>query len=110
MTKTRLIIAAALASLLAAGAFAQSKGEADEAQSRAAPAKQATAAEKAQAKATRKAEGRAKAKADQPGGTGPEPIGVTKVATKEERKAAAATRKANATEAVKKGQTTSGEK
>lgn len=110
MRHTPLIIVAALASVLASGAFAQTKGEADEAQSRAAPAKAATAAEKATAKAARKAQGTATAKADVPGGSGPEPVGVAKVATKAERQAAATKRKAAAADAVKKGQTTSGEK
>ncbi|MBC5763927.1 hypothetical protein [Ramlibacter albus] len=111
MIKTKLLIAAALASLMATtGAFAQGKGEVDEAQSRAAPTKKATKSEKAAAKAARKAEGTKQAKVDVPGGTGPESAGVAKVATKEERKTAAANRKANATDAVKKGQTTSGEK
>jgi hypothetical protein len=110
MKKTMLILGAALASLLATGAFAQGKGEADEAQSKAAPAKAATKAEKAQAKATRKAEGARQAKVDVPGGTGPESAGVAKIATKAEKKEASAKRKAAATDAVKKGQTTSGEK
>jgi hypothetical protein len=109
MKKTLLTVSIVLAQMLAVSAFAQTKGEADPAQSKAAPAAPATATEKAQAKATRKAEG-AKvskgAKADQ----GPESTGVAKVASKEEKAAAKAKRKAATKEAVKKGQTTSGEK
>ena len=110
MKKTLLTMSVVLAQMLAVSAFAQTKGEADPAQSRAAPSAPATAAEKAQAKATRKAEGAKAAKADVPGGPGPEPTGVAKVATKSEKAAAKAKRKAAAKEAVKKGQTTSGEK
>lgn len=110
MKKTLLTLSIALAQMLAVGAFAQSKGEADPAQSKAAPSAPATAGEKAKAKATRKAEGAKAAKADQPGGTGPESTGVAKVATKDEKAAAKASRKAVTKEAVKKGQTTSGEK
>jgi hypothetical protein len=110
MKKLTLIAAAVAAYLLSVPAFAQSKGEADEAQSKAAAAKKASPDEKKVAKAKRKAEGTAAAKADVPGGTGPGTAGVAKVATKEEKQAAAANRKATATDAVKKGQTTSGEK
>lgn len=110
MKKTLLTVSIVLAQMLAISAFAQTKGEADPAQSKAAPSAPATAAEKAQAKATRKAEGAKAAKADAPGGTGPEPTGVAKVATKDEKAAAKASRKAVTKEAVKKGQTTSGEK
>jgi hypothetical protein len=110
MKKTLLTMSIVLAQMLAVSAFAQTKGEADPAQSKAIPSAPATAAEKAEAKATRKAEGAKAAKADMPAGPGPEPKGVAKVATKEEKAAAKAKRKAAAKEAVKKGQTTSGEK
>ena len=110
MKKTLLTMSIVLAQMLAVGALAQTKGEADPAQSKAAPSAPATTTEKAQAKVTRKAEGAKAAKADQPSGPGPEPQGVAKVATKEEKAAAKAKRKAAAKEAVKKGQTTSGEK
>lgn len=110
MKKTLLTVSIVLAQMLAVGAFAQSKGEVDPAQSKAAPSAPATAAEKAQAKATRKAEGAKAAKVDVPGGPGPESTGVAKVATKEEKAAAKAKRVAAAKDAVKKGQTTSGEK
>jgi hypothetical protein len=110
MKKTLLTLSIVLAQMLAVSAFAQTKGEADPAQSKAAPSAPATATEKAQAKVTRKAEGAKAAKADQPGGVGPESTGVAKVATKDEKAAAKVKRKAAAKEAVKKGQTTSGEK
>jgi hypothetical protein len=110
MKKTLLTVSIVLAQMLAISAFAQSKGEADPAQSRAAPSAPATPAEKAKAKETRKAEGAKAAKADVPGGAGPEPTGVAKVATKEEKAAAKTKRKASAADAVKKGQIPSGEK
>jgi len=110
MKKTLLTMSVVLAQMLAVGALAQTKGEADPAQSKATPSAPATAAEKAQAKATRKAEGAKAAKADVPGGPGPEPSGVAKAVTKEEKAAAKTKRVAAAKEAVKKGQTTSGEK
>lgn len=110
MKKSLLTVSIVLAQMLAVGAFAQTKGEADPAQSKAVPSAKATPAEKAQAKATRKAEGAKAAKADQPGGTGPESTGVAKAATKDEKQAAKVKRVAATKDAVKKGQTTSGEK
>lgn len=109
MKKTLLTISVVLAQMLAVSAYAQTKGEADPALSRAAPSAPTTPAEKAKAKAARKAEGAQAAKADAPGGTGPEPTGVAKVATKEEKAAAKAKRMGAAKEAVRKGETTSGE-
>ena len=73
MKKTLLTLSVVLAQMLAVSAFAQSKGEADPAQSKAAPSAPATAAEKAQAKATRRAEGAKAAKADMPAGPAPSP-------------------------------------
>lgn len=110
MKKIVLTLGIALAQMLAVSAFAQSKGEADPAQSKAAPSAPATPAEKAQAKQLRKAEGAKAAKADAPGGVGPESTGVAKVTTKADKKAAKAKRKAAAAAAVKKGEISSGEK
>jgi hypothetical protein len=107
----RIILAAglALAQLFAVNAMAQSKGEADPAQSKAIPSKPATAEEKAAAKATRKAEGKVAAK-EFKGGEGPDTAGKAKVATKEQRAEAAKARKAAAQSALKKGEISSGEK
>lgn len=111
MKKIVLSVSLALASLLAVNAYAQSKGEVDEAQSRAIPSAKATPAEKAAAKAARKAEGKAAVKESAaPTGTEKESAGVAKKATKAERKAAAAERKAAAKEALKKGEIPSGDK
>ena len=109
MKKIALTLSVALASLLATTAFAQSKGEADPAQSKAIPAKAATADEKAEAKIKRKAEGSAAAKSGAESEK-PASAGTAKVASKEEKKQAAIKRKAAAKDAVKKGETTSGEK
>lgn len=107
----RIILAAglALAQLFAVNAMAQSKGEADPAQSKAIPSKPATAEEKAAAKATRKAEGKVAAK-EFTGGEKPDTAGKAKVATKEQRAEAAKARKAAAQSALKKGEISSGEK
>jgi hypothetical protein len=110
MKKLLLTASVVLAQMLGVSAFAQTKGEADPAQSRAVPSAPATAAEKATAKTTRKAEGTAAAKTDAPGGIGPEPGGMAKTASKEDRLAAAKTRKAGAAAAVKKGEIPAGEK
>ena len=110
MKKTLFTLSIVLAQMLAVGAFAQTKGEADPAQSKAVPAAPATPGEKAQAKATRKAEGAAAVKNAGPADATNQSAGVAKVATKDEKVAAKAKRKAAAKEAVKKGQTTSGEK
>lgn len=109
MKKIALSLSIVLASLLASSAFAQSKGEADPAQSKAMPTKPATAEEKAAAKKARKAEGTAVAKSAKAGDDKPETTATAKV-SKEEKAAAKAKRKAAAKEAVKKGETTSGEK
>ncbi|WP_048440654.1 hypothetical protein [Caenimonas sp. SL110] len=99
-----------LAQMLAVGAYAQPKGEADPAQSKAAPSKPATPAEKAVAKADRKAEGTAAAKSKPREDAANASKGTAKAATKEERAAAKAKRKAEAASAVKKGEIKSGEK
>lgn len=110
----RIILAAglALAQLFAVNAMAQSKGEADPAQSKAIPSKPATAEEKAAAKATRKAEGKVAAKSDKPSAEDAtnKSMGQAKVATKEQRAEAAKVRKASAKSALKKGEISSGEK
>ena len=109
MNKIILAAGLALAQLSAVNAMAQSKGEADPAQSKAIPSKPATAAEKAAAKATRKSEGAVAAK-EFKGGEGPQTAGKAKVATKDQRAEAAKVRKAGVTAALKKGEISSGEK
>jgi hypothetical protein len=111
MKKIVLSVSLALASLLAVNAYAQSKGEADEAQSKAIPSAKATPGEKAAAKTTRKVEGKAAVKAAAaPQDADNKSIGVAKKATKAERKAAAAKRKAESKEALKKGEIPAGDK
>lgn len=110
MKKSILTLSVALASLLATNSFAQSKGETDPEQSRAAPAKRVSKEEKAAARKERIATGKEAAKAASPADDLP-PAGPAraKAATKEERKSAAATRKQETLKAVKKGETTKGE-
>lgn len=110
MKKSFLTVSIVLAQMLAISAFAQTKGEADPAQSRAIPTVKATPAEKAKAKAVRKAEGAAAVKNAGPADASNKSAGIAKVATKDEKAAAKASRVAITKEAVKKGQTTSGEK
>jgi hypothetical protein len=111
MKKVVLTLSVAIASLLAGGAFAQTKGEVDPEQAKAAPSQKATKAEKAKAKEARVLKGKEIAKKhegvadDSPANTG-----TAKATTVSERKAAAMKRKAAAADAVKKGETTSGEK
>jgi hypothetical protein len=109
MNKVVLSISLVLAQLLAVSAIAQTKGEADPAQSKAVPSAKATPEEKAAAKAARKAEGKKVAKegivSDRPSTTA-----KAKAATKEERLAARQKRKAEVAPEVKKGTLPSGEK
>ena len=108
--KSILTLSVALASLLGANAFAQSKGETDPEQSRAAPTKRVSKEEKAAARKERIATGKEAAKAASPADDLPTPgPAKAKAATKEERKSAAATRKQETLKAVKKGETTKGE-
>lgn len=108
MNKTLLSLSLVLAQALAVSAFAQTKGEVDPENAKAAPAVKATPAERAAAKKARKAEGTTAVKSRAPDAS-PNPVGVRKSATKEERLAARKARKAAAAEAVKKGETSSGE-
>lgn len=112
MIKFVLALSLAAAQLLAVNAMAQTKGEADPAQSKAIPSAPATAAEKMDAKAARKAEGSKIVKESKGGAKVGEDkgLGMAKASTKEERKAAAKARKAKATSAMKKGEIPSGEK
>lgn len=110
MKKVVLTLSVAIASLLAGGAFAQTKGEADSEQSKAAASQKATKAEKAKAKEARVIKGKEIAKKHEGVTDAPASAGVAKASTVEERKAAAIKRKATAADAVKKGETTSGEK
>jgi hypothetical protein len=109
MNSIILSVSLALAQLVAVNALAQTKGEADPAQSKAIPSAPATAAEKAAAKQTRKAEGKQAASAFK-GGEGPSTDAKAKVATKEERADAAKKRKVAAASSLKKGEISSGEK
>jgi hypothetical protein len=109
MRKTILTVGVAIASLLAANAFAQTRGEVDASQVMPKQTQKATDAEKQAAKAKRVQEGTAAAKVDVPG-TKSETNAVAGTATKEQRVAATAQRRAAAADAVKKGQITSGEK
>jgi len=111
MKQLLIPLSLALAQAFAVSAFAQTKGEADPAQSKGPVVPKVAPDEKASAKAARKAEGKAVAKAKTTeADADPAPAGVARKLTKEERVAAAAKRKAAAAEAVKKGQITSGEK
>lgn len=110
MKKTVVTLGLALASLLAAPAFAQGKGEAEVEQSRAAPSKPATAKEKADAKAARIAEGKKVARTHD---TTPEGNPTSDAKTgipKAERQDAAAKRRAAAADAVKRKETPSGDR
>lgn len=109
MNRIILAVSLAIAQVFAVSAMAQTKGEADPAQSKAIPSKPATAEEKAAAKSARKAEGSVAAKSFT-GGEKPEGAGKAKVATKEQRAEAAKARKASAKSALKKGEISSGEK
>ena len=110
MNKIVLSVSLALAQLLAVNAFAQSKGEADPAQSKAAPSAPATAGEKAAAKEIRKAEGKSAVKSATAVDASNKSMGQAKVASKEERAAAAKKRKVAAASSLKKGEISSGEK
>lgn len=110
MKKVVLTLSVAIASLLAGGAIAQTKGEADAEQSKAAPSQKATKAEKLKAKEARVIKGREVSKQHEGVTETPASAGMAKTATAEERKAAAIKRRATAADAVRKGQTTSGEK
>jgi len=109
MSKIPVAWVAVLAASLGATAFAQTKGEADESQSRPAAVKKATDEEKLQARAKRKAEGAAVSKegivSDQP-----QSAGARQVRDKKAPSEAVLKRRADAKDAVKKGQIPSGEK
>jgi NADH-quinone oxidoreductase subunit C/WASH complex subunit FAM21 len=105
-----LTLSMALASLLGANAFAQSKGEVDAEQSKAAPAKPATKEEKAAARKERIAAGKEAARTTSTADDLPSSAGKAKTVSQSEKKSAASKRKAETIEAVKKGATTSGEK
>jgi len=110
MKKSILTLSVALASLLAANVFAQSKGETDPEQSRAAPSKRVSKEDKAAARQERIANGKDAAKAASPADDLP-PVRPAKVkaVSKEERASAAAARRQETIQAVKKGETSKGE-
>lgn len=112
MKKLLLPLSLVVAQMLAVSAFAQTKGgEADPEQSKGQTMPKATPAEKATAKAARKEEGAAVAgKPVTPRAAEEKGVGTAKAATKQERDAARAKRKATAAAALKKGEIPSGEK
>jgi hypothetical protein len=112
MNKIVLAVSLAVAQLLAVNAIAQTKGEADPAQSKAAPAAPATKAEKAAAREQRQAAGKVVAKADKKAGEDKDNLsaGVAKSASKEVKAEAKATRKVKAADSLKKGEIPSGTK
>jgi hypothetical protein len=110
MNKLVFSLSLALAQMLAVSAIAQTRGEADPAQSKAIPSQPATKAEKAAAKSQRKAEGAQASKSHKTGDADPSSLGTARKTTKEERAAARQKRKAAVAPAVKKGEIPSGEK
>jgi hypothetical protein len=102
-------IAIGCAQVFAVGALAQSRGEADEAQSRAMPAPPATKEQKSRAEAKRKAEGTKQATSGVKGDS-PESMTIVKTTAKEDKAAANAQRKAESAAAVKKGEKHPGKK
>jgi hypothetical protein len=108
----KIVLATCLAAfaLVTGPVMAQSKGEADPAQSKAAPATPSTKAEKAEAKEKRKASGKEVAKtgtkSDEKGNMS---TGTAKSATKEQKAEAKTTRKVSAADSVKKGEIPKGE-
>jgi len=109
MNKFVVSLSLVLAQVVAVSAIAQSKGEVDPNQSKAAPSAPATRGEKAAAKAERKAEGAQAARTHKPGDAEPASLGTAKKYTKAERAAARQKRKAAVAPAVKKGEIPSGE-
>ena len=105
------LVAAAAAVIGCAGlpALAQSSGEADPAQSRAAPAKKATPAEKAAARQARRKEGAEVARSATGADDNPSSAGAARKYTREDRKAAAAKRRSDTSAAVKRGEISSGD-
>ena len=110
MKKLLLTVSVALASLLAANAFAQGEATPGAGADKAAPSQKATKAERAAAIKQQKAAGRAVSKshtdiaADQPASSG-----EARKVSKSERKLAGAKRRAAGAEARKSGETKAGE-
>ncbi len=113
MNPVLLTMAIVMANLLAGNVFAQSKGEADPAQSMAAPSATATPAEKVAARTKRRPEAVAQARASVANGSKPvasEDRGVvTAKASPEEKAAARNKRRAETIPAVRAGETSVGE-
>ena len=111
MKRIAVTLSILLAACLAQPAFAQTKGQqAGPEESKAAPSEKATPEQKAAARKARIAQGKAVAKKHEGVTDVPTSGGVAKASTAEEKKAAAAKRRAEAADAVKKGQIPSGEK
>lgn len=110
--KIKTLVAVAAAVLGSAGlpALAQSSGEADPAQSRAAPSKKATPEEKAAARQARRKEGAEVARSATGADDSPSSAGVARKYAKEERKAAASKRRAETTAAAKRGEVSTGDR
>ncbi len=110
MKATILTLGMTLAAALGNSALAQSRGEADPDQARAAATKPATKAEKAAARKDRITEGNEVSKTATSADDMPNNLGRAKASTKSERAAAAAQRKAETRAAVKRGEISYGEK
>lgn len=110
--KVQILMAAAAVAIVTAASpvLAQTTGEADASGCRAASSAPATAADKARAREARRAEGTQVARASTPGDDKPCATGEAGSASKQDRKAAAARRKADASAALKSGEIKSGEK
>jgi hypothetical protein len=105
MKKLLLPLSLALAPVFAVSAFAQTRGEADPAQSKGQTLPKASAEEKALAKSARRAEGAVVAKTKKTeADADPSPAGVARTVSKEERAASRAKRRAETALAVKRGE------
>lgn len=105
-----LAASAAAIALVSAPALAQSTGEADASGCRAAPSTPTSAKERARAREARRAEGMQVARSATPGDDQPCALGKAGGANKQDRKAAADRRRADAATALKQDQIKSGEK
>ncbi|RZL88473.1 MAG: hypothetical protein EOP82_22950 [Variovorax sp.] len=103
MRKIVLPIGAALIQMVAIAAFAQTSGEADPSQAKAAPTAKTTSAERASARTARQAQGSQAARGPQMGEVQKDPV-AKPVVTKEERQAGAEKRRAANRSANKSGE------
>jgi Flp pilus assembly protein CpaB len=110
MKSSILTLSMALAALLANSAMAQSRGEADPDQYKATPAKPATQAEKVAARKARLAAGKDVSRTATSADDAPNNAGMARTVSKSDRQAAQIKRKAETSEALKRGEGSSGEK